>query len=347
MPVPTTDPAIRLFASTMRHAWSPDNVDNAIRVLERTKGWLAARPEPIKLLDATRLDLQDYLNDRLENGRWRGRPLSPNSIIVEHRQLRAFFAWASDDPGDADPLIARNPMRGVRAPKAVDPEPTSTPVLSDEQYRALLAACGQRRPARGRYDGRSLTARRDMAILSLMWSTGGRRAEIAGTRYGDIDWDTQTVHFARTKGRGRTRSRDCYFDDEALDYLTRYVMERGDHDGPLFETNRRIPGTRQLAGIKPNTITNMLRRRAVEAGLRSSDYDWAGAGFGAHAFRRAYSEGWLEHGGSVRDLETNNGWKHDGRMASHYTRRVESEQAAAEARRVADARRTARRLRAV
>lgn len=347
MPVTSTDPAIRLFASTMRHAWSKSNVDNAVRCLERTKAFLAARPDPVRLLDATRLDLQEYLNDRLEHGRWRDKPLSPNSVIKEHGLLRAFYRWAAEDPGDADPLIARNPMTGVRAPKGVDPEPESTPVLTEPQYRAMLAACTARRPARGRREGRSVTARRDVAILSLMWSTGGRRGEIAGLRYGDIDWDTQTVHFARTKGRGKTKSRDCYFDDEALDHLTRYVMERGDHDGPLFETTRRIPGTRQLAGVQPNTITLMVRRRAVEAGLVSDDYDWAGAGFGAHAFRRAYSEQWLENGGSVRDLETNNGWKHDGRMASHYTRKAEARQAVAEARRIAEARRTGRRLRAV
>lgn len=345
MPITSTDPAIRLFAANKRHAWSRENVDNAVRVIERTKAWLIAHGTT--LLDADRLLLQEYLNDRLENGRWRGKPLSPNSIIVEHRQLRAFYGWAAEDHGDVDPLIIRNPMRGVSAPKAVDPEPSSTPVITEAQYRSLLGACAKRKPANGRA-GRSANARRDAAILALMWSTGGRRGEISAVRLADVNWDTQTVHFARTKGRGKTKSRDCYFDDEALDFLTRYVMERGDHEGPLFESRRYLPGAdRRRIGISPNTITNMLRRRVVEAGLDCADYDWAGAGFGAHAFRRAYSTAWLDAGGAVRDLETNNGWKHDGRMAAHYTRAAESQQAAAEAKRIAEVRRSRRPLRAV
>jgi len=329
----STDPAIRLFAATKENRWSDVNVANAVRALERCKAWLAAND--VTLLTATRLDLQLYINDRTTNGRWKGKPLSPNTIIVEHRQLRAFYKWAAQ--GD-DPLVERSPMSSVEAPKGVDPDPDSTPVLAEDDYRALLAACTRRRVGYERRNDRA-HARRDAAILSLMWATGGRRAEIAGVQLAHIDWDNQTVHFAKTKGRGKTKSRDCYFDDEALDFLTRYILVRGDHDGPLFESMRRQRGTNLRHGITPATITSMLRRRAVEAGIASPDLDWAGPGFGAHAFRRAYSTAWLDAGGSVRDLETNNGWKHDGRMAAHYTRAAESQQAAAEAKRIAAVRR--------
>ena len=41
------------------------------------------------------------------------------------------------------------------------------------------------------------------------------------------------------------------------------------------------------------------------------------------------------------------GWKHDGRMAAHYARKSETTRAHAEARRIAEARRARRHLRAV
>lgn len=238
MPIkPTsTDPAIRLFAASKAHHWSADNVAGAVTVLERCRTWLAAE-HATTLLEADRLALQLYINDRAANGTWKGKRLSPNTIIVEHRQLRAFYKWAA--AGD-DPLILRSPMGSVEAPKAVDPDPASMPVLSEAHYRDMLAACLRKRSTRDLRNDRA-HARRDAAILAVMWATGGRRAEIAALRLCDVDWDAQTVHFAKTKGRGKTKSRDAYFDDEALEYLTRYIVVRGDHEGPLFESMRRHP----------------------------------------------------------------------------------------------------------
>jgi len=329
----TTDPALRLYAGDRSGHWSDTNITNAVRILERFRASLS-----VPLLSATKLDAQAYLTDRRVNGRYQGRPISVNTVIVEHRQIVSFFKWAADEDGGG--LIERNPMRGLKAPKGVVADPADTPVLTEEEYRALLAAAGARKPKQSQYAGRSMNARRDQAILALMWSTGGRRAEIAGLRLRDIDWDTQMVHFAKTKSRSTTaKSRDCYFDDDALRYLTRYVMERGDHDGPLFESQRRVPGAEYRPGIKADAITLLLRRLAKVTGLSSA------ALTSAHSFRRAVATAWLESGGSVRDLETNHGWKHDGRMASHYTRAAETAQAASEARRISEARRRGRHLR--
>jgi integrase len=177
----------------------------------------------------------------------------------------------------------------------------------------------------------------------MLWHTGARRGELASLEYRHIDWDAQMAHLPRTKGRGRTRSRDVYIDDEAMERLTLYIHDRGDHEGPLFESTHLVAGTHQRAAMKPNTITLMLNRRCAQAGLG----DLGDADFGAHAFRRAYARDWLDNGGAVTMLETNMGWKHDGRMAAQYTKVAETQLAAAEAQRVAAARRGGRHLRAV
>lgn len=346
MPLVITDPIIREFAAVQRSSnrWAQSNIDNAVRVLQRVQRWLAARD--VDLLDATRSDLAEYLTDRRDNGRnHRGEPLSPNTIIVEHRQLKAYFTWAATDHGDGDPYITGNPMKGIRTPQGVDPEPTSTPSISEAQYRSLLAACVAKRTAQGRPDGRSQTARRDVAILTLLWSTGARRGELAGIQYRDVDWGAQTVHLQKRNRRGKTITRDCYFDDDALTALNKYLRERGDHDGALFETTRFVPGTAARTAITANTISHMLKRRCTEAGLDAelADVDR----FGVHAFRRSSALNWLEDGGSLNDLETNHGWVHGSPMAAHYTREREVARAVAEAKRLAAARRGARRLRAV
>ena len=47
---------------------------------------------------------------------------------------------------------------------------------------------------------------------------------------------------------------------------------------------------------------------------------------------------WIAAGGSVTTLETNMGWKHDGRMAGIYTRPAATQLAADDARRIAEVR---------
>ena len=330
------DRYVRSFAAAKRSTWSKSNVAGAVGVLLKVRDFLAERGVP-SLLEADSVDLQEYLNARLDSG------TSPNTVIVDHRQLKAFYGWAALDPGDGRPYLDRNPMLRVHAPKGADPDPARTPTVTEEQYRALLATCHRKakKPGRG---GKVVNDRRDAAIIAVLWHTGARRGELPDVEYRHIDWDTQMLHLPRTKGRGKSRSRDVYLDDEAMDRLTLYVHERGDHDGPLFESTHRVAGTHRRAGIKPNTITLMLRRRCTLAGLNSDIVEFD---FGAHAFRRAVARDWLDNGGAVTMLETNMGWKHDGRMAAVYTRKAEAKLAAAEAARVAQARRGGRHLRAV
>jgi integrase/recombinase XerC len=70
-------------------------------------------------------------------------------------------------------------------------------VLTYEQLKTFLQMC----------EGKDFYARRDTAILQLLIDTGVRRAEIAGLRVQDIDWDMQT---AVVLGKGR-RPRACPF----------------------------------------------------------------------------------------------------------------------------------------
>ena len=100
------DPA-RLPRQPRGARWSPANIYGAARILERLQKHLAA--DELDLLEAGAVDLQEFLNAGLDAG------LSPNTVIVHYRQLKAFYGWAATvgvrrgrpDDRDRDPQARR------------------------------------------------------------------------------------------------------------------------------------------------------------------------------------------------------------------------------------------------
>ena len=103
--------------------------------------------------------------------------------------------------------------------KGDEPDPDRTHVTEEWEYRALLATCRRRTTDGGRY----ACDRRDAAILTLMWDTGLRRAEVTRIEMRHLDWDQATIHLTRTKGRTATKARDVIVGDEAMEAITRHV----------------------------------------------------------------------------------------------------------------------------
>jgi integrase len=320
---------IRSFAAAKRLGWSPENVYNALGVLNRAERWLRARGSSLE--EATTDDLAEFLHERLET-------VSPNTVIVDRRQLRAFYAWACG--GDDPYLDGPNPTRRLGAIKGEEPDPARTPSVEEWQYRALLATCRRKTKAAGR-GAKSCNDRRDAAIIALLWDSGMRRAELTRIEYRHVDWDQATIHLARTKGRTTTRSRTIPIGEEAFDAITRYLRDRGEHDGFLFESTGYQPGTRTRRGLAPNSVYLMLVRRADVANRTQKLPGVVHAP--SHAFRRASTMNDIDDGMSARSIQILKGWKQDGRQFGRYSREREASQAIAEAR----AMRGARHLRAV
>ena len=329
-PVPGADRIITRFARKRRNHWSEENIDNAVRVLNRVHGYLAGLG--LSLLDDDVDALSDALDDHLAERLAIGR--APSSVLVDHRQLAAFYKWATQDQGDGERLIRRNPMRDVAAPRQVDPDVSRLPVAERWQYEALLGTCRRRKTRAG---NRPVNDRRDAAILGLLWHTGMRRSEIAAIDYERIDFDNQRIHLPRTKGGRAAKSRNVAVDDEAMELLDRYIDERGNHDGPLFESTRSTAFERRR--LAPNSISLMLERRGELAAV-ALNLD-APVNLPAHAFRRSSAIDWLDCGGSETGLMRNHGWT-TTRMIAVYSRPREDDLTAAESRKVAAARRTTR-----
>jgi integrase/recombinase XerC len=139
--------------------------------------------------------------------------------------------------------MARNPARDVRSPRPGRRLPSFLP--KDES--AALLDLGDRD---------SPLARRDAAIVELLYAAGLRVAECAGLDLDDLDRAQGTV---RVLGKGR-KERMVPVGEIALDALEAHLTARGTAKGPLFRNAR---GGRLTA----RSIRDIVRRRARAAGL--------------------------------------------------------------------------------
>jgi site-specific recombinase XerD len=141
---------------------SEQTIQTYLEAVSLLSAFLAARS--LTVAEARREHIEAFLGDLL--GRWK--PATANN---RYRSLRRFYAWLEEE-GE----IRADPMAKLRPP-AVPEQPV--PVLSDDELQRLLATCA----------GRDFEARRDRAILMLLVDSGARRAELAGLRLVDVDFD--------------------------------------------------------------------------------------------------------------------------------------------------------------
>jgi integrase len=100
-----------------------------------------------------------------------------------------FYGWL-----EAEAEIPVSPMAKMRPP-AVPDQPV--PLVREDAFRRLLEACA----------GRDFEARRDTALILLLVDVGPRRAEVAGMRLTDLDFDLQVALVLGKGGRhARCRS---------------------------------------------------------------------------------------------------------------------------------------------
>jgi integrase/recombinase XerD len=207
-----------------------------------------------------------YVADLLDHG------AEGNSAKARQLALRRFAAWLVEEGElDADPLLGLKPPR-------VDEK--VTPVLSDAQLKALLAAC----------QGPSFLHRRDEALVRLMVETGLRAGEAA-------PWASPTSTCAPGLRRGKGgKGRMVPFGSQTARALDRYLRLRRAH---------RLAGTPALwLGARSKSLGYAglhaaLGDRAEQAGLK---------GFHPHVLRHTAAHRWLAAGGTEGGLMAVAGW---------------------------------------
>jgi integrase/recombinase XerD len=292
--VTTPDLAVLLDSWTVHlraESKSPETVKSYTDGVRAFLAW-ADRTDTPPVLD--RRTVNAYVAELLGGG------AAPATARARHLALRRFSAWLADeDETDRDELLGSKPPR---IPTKV------TPILRDDQLRALLAACSA---------GKDLRYRRDEAIVRLMVETGARAGEVVAITVGDVDFRNGSVVIRRGKGgKGRT----VPIGPQTGRAIDRYLRLRRAHklaDLPnLWLTPK---GGMTYAGLH-----SQLKIRARQAGID---------GFHPHVLRHTAASRWLAAGGSEGGLMAVAGWSRRD-MIDRYTRATASERAAEEARRL-------------
>lgn len=280
------DPSVTLWQMDWKQKGLADaTMKHMTRELLRFQRWLAENATVERFEDATYQHCLLYLNARSQDGTC--------TAANSWRAMRCFYLYL--EALDGTP----NPMAKVKCPRR--PEPVTKGVTPGE-YKQLLLACG--------------SDARDKAIVSLLYSTGLRRTELATLKTEDINPDQRVLLVRRSK---TGKPRVVPFSAEAAQFLLKYLRIRNKHklaaDPHLWLGKKGVLST--------EGIRLMLKRRANIAGVDVT----------AHQFRRAFAVSWLEHGGSQVSLMHICGWTNTA-MPARYVRHAGERLAEAEYKRI-------------
>ena len=176
---------------------SERTVGNYLENLHQVEAFL--RPRGVRLRDATRADLEDFLADLLARR-------SAATAATRYKVLRVLYRWLEEEEN------VPNPMAKMRPP-LIPEQPV--PVIPPDGLRRLLKAC----------DGKGFDARRDTALIMLLLDTGARRDELMSRMLGDLDQDLDVL---LVLGKGR-RERALPYGHKTALALDRYLRVRERH----------------------------------------------------------------------------------------------------------------------
>lgn len=187
-------------------------------------------------------DLREFIYHLKRSGR------APSSIRRKISSLRSYFGFLQ-----AEALLPSDPSELLEGPKTGRRLPT---VLNQAEIEALLDSP----------DGDNALARRDRAILELMYATGVRISELTSLHLRDLDMEQQLL---KVRGKG-SKERIVPFGTKAHTALVSYLHEtrpllarkaRPRPSAALFLSRRGRPLSRMGAW-------KIIRRHIERAGIR-------------------------------------------------------------------------------
>lgn len=254
---------------------SPKTIKQYMLAVDQFRDWLIAHDRQPTAEAMTKHAISGWLGDLAELGR------EPATLQIRFKGLHRFVRWLV-----AEEELDRDPMASLQ-PATVKPKPV--PMLSDADVAKLLRTC----------EGKTYAARRDQAILRVLFDCGVRISECAGLELADVDLKHHDVVHVHGKG---DVDRAVPFGAKTGRALDRYLRARRDHR--LADTTDALwLGIR--GGLSADGVEYALKKRAREAGLDHIH---------AHQFRHGFAHRWLLEGGQERDLKRLAGWRSDAML---------------------------------
>jgi integrase len=138
-----------------------------------------------KVVTLSRRDWDAFIQRRRQGsdgrvGKVRGKPVRDRVITQNLKTISAVLNWATmAGDGQGGYLLERNPFKGLPFPKEASPR---RPMLSDEQYQAILRASGE------------ISPHFELALI-LAHETGHRIGSIRLLRWSDVDWEKNAIRW--------------------------------------------------------------------------------------------------------------------------------------------------------
>ena len=153
--------------------------------------------------------------------------------------------------------------------------------LSAGEIRALFIGCAEDpRPA----------GVRDAAVIAALYGAGVRRAELVQLDLSDYTVDTGAVRVRTGKGN---KERLSYVQGMGCTAVEVWLDIRGAEPGPLFTPIHRS-GRIHLRALREQSVYDMLRRRALQAGVPP---------FSPHDLRRSFAGDLLDAGADISTVQ--------------------------------------------
>jgi site-specific recombinase XerD len=251
---------------------SPKSIEGRAKCVGYFASFLGRDPE---LSEIGANDLRRFILALQESPKYQKHPykphyrekISPTSIATYTREIKAFFSYLAREE-----LIDRNPMEGVKVPKA----PQKVVRTLDEKEVAKLLSQPDKYFDRGF---------RDYTLMLIFYDTGVRLSELANLREGDVDFENG---YLRVVGKGN-KERYVPFGQKVAKALLKYKVK---HRPQPLATDRfflTVDGRPLEAG----RIEKIISEHARKAGIRCYP----------HKLRHTSSVAYLRNGGDPFTLQ--------------------------------------------
>lgn len=197
------------------------------------------------------------------------RKLSQSSISKVISIIKSFFNYLEEEE-----VISKNPSRKIRVPKKINRIPK---VISKTEFDMLLSSI-EFSPSRCRKN-----AVRDKLIISMLFYTGIRRAELLNLDWNDFNLEKNTLLIRSGKGN---KDRIIPIHRNLLPLIDVYLTLRL----PLKNNALFIGEARKRLSII--SFTNMLKMYLRLSGLSKK-------GYSAHSFRHSFATHLIESGADL------------------------------------------------
>jgi integrase/recombinase XerD len=251
---------------------APNTLSAYRRDLTSYVNWLGDRGLTLESVSAD--DLFELIADRRAQGS------APSTIARQLAAIRSLHRFLVNEERRGDDPTAD--VESVHIPSGIPK------ALSEDQVIALLTAV----------TGDDPIARRDRALLELLYGTGARISEVCDLSMGDIDFDGRLV---RLFGKG-AKERIVPFGRAAADALDHWFAPGGRLDLAPAQWRRRDDANAVFLNTRGGRLTRQAAWAVVRKFGRRAGID-ADHQLSPHVLRHSCATHLLDHGADLRVVQ--------------------------------------------